>query len=98
MSLKKTISRQMRTTFRRLNFAHYPNQRVGRERHTHWINKRKMRTASRPMMRTMIFNIELGPFQNQSRTRHTVSIEIILLPWRTLPVLVASLPKPSSDS
>ena len=97
MSSKKTISRQMRTTFRRLNFTHYPNRRVRRERHTHWINKRKMRTASRPTMRTMIFNIKLGPFQNQSRTRHTVSMEIILLPWRTSPVLAASLPKPSSN-
>jgi hypothetical protein len=85
MNSKMTISRQKRTTFGIPSFAHYPNRRVGKERHISRINKRKTRMASRPMMRVKIFNIDLGPFQNQS------------MPWRTSPVLAASLLKLSSD-
>jgi len=43
------------------------------------------------------FQHRSGPFPNQSRTRLTPSIETTSLPWRTLPILVASLLKHSSD-
>ena len=97
MNSKKMISRPKKTIFRRLSFAHYPNRRTRRERHIGQFSKTKMKIASRLTMRMKSFNIDLGPFQNQSRTKLTLSIKIISLPWRTSPILVVSLLKLSSD-
>jgi hypothetical protein len=101
---RKRTFRQRTTTFRRLSIGHYPDRRAGKERHINPFGNRTMTRvsrmmmrASRPTMKMKIFNIDLGPFQNQSRTRRTHSIETIPLLWRTLLVLAASLPKSSSD-